>query len=442
MEEKRQSEERSPGSMPPESMPPGSMPPESMPPGSMPSSTDKYLDLKLKEAEEKSSKEKSIDQMKGEREVDNFQYKEDYTSDFTAPPPSSKMSTPLESYGYNDPYRSPSYSPLYSPEVDSLPNESPPSSLRFSSTGGEGVTEQRSSPEGSVSGGAFGAEDLLDFLPGSEPAPVATQGDSLTVQKSEPTTVPTPVPTTEQKAEQTTSSESQSEPGTGPDDNKKDNPSTAEEPSNAPGRPTLGGGGQGGGAPEKEEGKTEKVEPENPDDDKKSGDEIKLVEQPAINVDNLDYLLDNSEMLSNVVDIISIIYSKKPNKDIEKLLLYVIDLEQDKYKEFINYFRKNNTFMNKLDSDNELFKKLYDKNIMEDLDKLSEKEEIKAGKGLEEDQDEEDEEEYQNNYSLNKCKQAEDELHQLIKKGGPFIHKQALNLEYCRKNRKKLTKKK
>jgi hypothetical protein len=99
--------------------------------------------------------------------------------------------------------------------------------------------------------------------------------------------------------------------------------------------------------------------------------------------------------------------------------------------------------MNSLDSENELFQKLYDKNIMEDLDKRAEKEEEKEEKEKEEKGEDEEEQidEDLNNYSLNKCKQIENNLEDLIKNSGPFTLKHALSLEYCRKKGKRGRKK-
>ena len=165
---------------------------------------------------------------------------------------------------------------------------------------------------------------------------------------------------------------------------------------------------------------------------------ITEIEKP-INIDNLDYLYDNSKMLSEIVDILSNIYEKK-NKIIENMLLYLVNTKDKKHENFINLFRKNNESMNSIDNSEELYRVLNTMNITEDIDKekkddLDEKDDRDEDDG--EDNDDEKEMYSASSYSHNSCDNSEMMLQKLIREGGPFTKNQALFLEYCKSNIKK-----
>lgn len=164
---------------------------------------------------------------------------------------------------------------------------------------------------------------------------------------------------------------------------------------------------QGGGAPEDDDAET-----------------IKVLKNTSINVGNLDYILDNSEMLSNVVDNISYIYAKTNNKEIETFITYICKLNNPKYSGFINYFSQNNMFMNSLDSESELFTILNNNNIFSDINSET-SEQLRAGKKLDEQRD--------NFYSRNTCKTMKDKLKNIIRDGGPITLQDAYTMEYCEK---------
>ena len=85
--------------------------------------------------------------------------------------------------------------------------------------------------------------------------------------------------------------------------------------------------------------------------------------------------------------------------------------------------------MNSLDSKSELFTKLYDQNILGDI------ENIRAGKKNKV-SDEEEIEESTNYYTKSNCISMKDKLGKIIKNSGPFTLTDALTLEYCRKDKK------
>ena len=60
---------------------------------------------------------------------------------------------------------------------------------------------------------------------------------------------------------------------------------------------------------------------------------ITEIEKP-INIDNLDYLYDNSKMLTEIVDILSNIYATKKNGIIENMLLYLVSTKDKKHEKF------------------------------------------------------------------------------------------------------------
>ena len=137
-------------------------------------------------------------------------------------------------------------------------------------------------------------------------------------------------------------------------------------------------------------------------------------------------------MLSSVVDNISEIYSISKEEEIVKFIKYIVDINDNKYNNFVNYLRKNTIFMNSLESENPLYKELYDKNIFEDIDK------VKAGQPPEL-QDNSLESNYFNN---NECFGMKAKLSKIIKDGGALTELDLRRLEDCDKKNTKTLKKK
>jgi hypothetical protein len=208
---------------------------------------------------------------------------------------------------------------------------------------------------------------------------------------------------------------------------------------------TVGGGGESK-EESKEEGKEKRKETNLSDkdkellnniietdnkDNKENISNIKIIENTNINIENLDYIITskNEQMLSSIVDNISEIYSISKEEDIVKFIKYIVDINDNKYNNFISYLRKNTVFMNSLESDNSLYKELYDKNIFEDIDK------VRSGKSLTEIEE-------SNYFNNNECVGMKTKLAKIIKTGGPLTELDLRRLEDCdKKNTRTLNKK-
>ena len=317
----------------------------------------------------------------------------------------------------------------YLSQMTELNKKTEENSTELSPTGLSPINTTESATESSESN-----SDIKTDNP-SENSSESTEGKS-TDSPNPPENPTEPPPAVK---EDTKTEEEKPSTETSKETSSEDNPPTSDNPDDKT--------SQGGGAEEesKEESKEEiKISDkdkqlltdisEKDKDKNDNSSDIKIIENTNINIENLDYIIlsKNEQMLSSVVDNISEIYSISKEEEIVKFIKYIVDINDNKYNNFVNYLRKNTIFMNSLESENPLYKELYDKNIFEDIDK------VKAGQPPEL-QDNSLESNYFNN---NECFGMKAKLSKIIKDGGALTELDLRRLEDCDKKNTKTLKKK